>query len=56
MGNRTRLVLLVAVVALAINFTRFIPSIALSKDITDFALGVAIGLLIGVALTWRRSP
>jgi hypothetical protein len=53
MSSQARLFLLFAVIAFVIAGLRFVPSLAISRGITDFATGLGVGLLIGVLVTWQ---
>jgi phosphoribosylcarboxyaminoimidazole (NCAIR) mutase len=50
--------LILAVLSLAIAATRFVPSIGVPVDAADFAGGLGVGFLIGVAVIWagERMP
>ena len=44
--------LLFTVIALAVAALRFVPSLGISSETTDFAGGIAVGLLVGLIVTW----
>jgi hypothetical protein len=58
MSRSGRLLLILAVLSLAVAATRFVPSIGVPVDAADFAGGLGVGFLIGVAVIWagERMP
>jgi hypothetical protein len=52
MSMNTRVLILITIIAFAVASLRFVPSLAISRGVTDFAAGIALGLLIGLGVTW----
>jgi hypothetical protein len=38
-----------------VSLARVLPAVAIGSDITDFATGLAVGLMIGVLVTWKND-
>jgi hypothetical protein len=53
MSSKAKLFLLLTVIAFIVAGLRFVPSLAISRGVTDFATGLGVGLLIGVLVTWH---
>jgi hypothetical protein len=50
MSGRTRLFL-----AFAVGMLRFFPQAGITREVTYFAGGMGVGLLIGVLVTWAGN-
>ena len=55
MSTKARVFLIFTVIAFAVSALRFVPSLAISRGLTDFAGGLGVGLLIGVLVTWSAE-
>jgi len=55
MSVKARVLLLFAVIAFLAGCLRFVPSLAISRGVTDFATGLGVGLLIGVLVLWSMD-
>jgi hypothetical protein len=55
MSSKARLFLLFAVIAFVIGALRFVPSLPISRSVTDFAAGFGVGLLIAALVTWQAE-
>lgn len=55
MSSKARVFLLFTVIAFVVAGLRFVPSLAISRGVTDFATGLGAGLLIGVLVTWQAE-
>jgi hypothetical protein len=53
MSWKGRVLLLFTVIAFVVAGLRFVPSLAISRGITDFATGFGVGLLIAFLVTWQ---
>jgi hypothetical protein len=52
MSSKVRVFLLFTVIAFVVAALRFVPSLAISRGVTDFAGGAGVGLLFGTLVTW----
>ena len=52
MSRKALLMLVLTVVGIALYATRWVPSIGISPNVSDFFGGMAVGLFIGFAFTW----
>ncbi|HEV7427399.1 MAG TPA: hypothetical protein VGQ46_13625 [Thermoanaerobaculia bacterium] len=55
MSSKAKLFLVLTVIAFIVAGLRFVPSLAISRGVTDFATGLGVGLLIGVLVTWQAE-
>jgi hypothetical protein len=55
MSVKVRVLLLFSVIAFAAGCLRFVPSLAISRGVTDFATGLGVGLLIVVLVVWSME-
>jgi hypothetical protein len=55
MSVKVRVLLFFSVIALVAGCLRFVPSLAISRGVTDFATGLGVGLLIGVLVLWSME-
>jgi hypothetical protein len=55
MSSKARVFLLFTVIAFVVAGLRFVPSLAVSRGITDFAAGFGVGLLIAVLVMWQAE-
>jgi hypothetical protein len=53
MSSKARVFLLFTVIAYVVAALRFVPSLGISRGVTDFATGLGVGLLFGVLVTWK---
>ena len=56
MTKKSRLFLAFAGIAMVVSLvTQFIPGLE-SSGVRDFAVGLAAAFMLGVLITWKRSP
>jgi hypothetical protein len=46
---------LFAVIAFVVGALRFVPSLVVSRGVTNFAAGFGVGLLIAALVTWQAE-
>lgn len=56
MRRSSRYLLAVAAVACLVGALRFLPQLGVPRGLADFCGGLAVGLLIGVLMTWVGAP
>jgi len=52
MSWKAGILLSFTVIAFVVGALRFVPSLALSRGVTNFATGFGVGLLIATVVTW----
>jgi len=55
MSSKTGILLLFTVIAFVVGALRFVPSLSISRGVTDFATGFGVGLLIAALVTWQAE-
>ena len=57
MNKKARVFLTLACIALVVNMLRFVSSVAVPDNVSDFALGFGVAMLVGTMLNWsvKRS-